>query len=318
MTNKNKLNFLIIISIFLSITYLFISVDYHYLTYVMSIRIPKFLSILITGFCIGTASIAFQTIINNRLVTPCLLGMNSLYSLIHTSVVLVFGVSSIVVLNKNLSFLIDLVLMGGSALLIYGYVFKKTNYNILYILLIGTVLSTLFTSITDTMIRAIDPNEYAVLQDSILAGFGSAKMSQILFALILMALVALIFWKDLTLLVVTSLGKNQAINLGINYDKSTMRLLVAVTLYITIATAMIGMISFLGFIIANLSKELFKTYKHKYLMLGSFLCGIIVLLLGQIIIEHVFEFTTVITVFINLFGGLYFLYLIFKNREKLA
>ena len=52
----------------------------------MKIRTPKLIVMLITAFSIGGASLVFQSIINNTIVTPCLLGMNSLYTLIHTAV----------------------------------------------------------------------------------------------------------------------------------------------------------------------------------------------------------------------------------------
>ena len=54
----------------------------------------------------------FQSIINNTIVTPCLLGMNSLYTLIHTSVVFFLGSGSLFASNANVSFAVDLVLMG--------------------------------------------------------------------------------------------------------------------------------------------------------------------------------------------------------------
>ena len=126
--------------------------------------------------------------------------------------------------------------------------------------------------------------------------------------------VTLIFRRDLLLLDVITLGKHQAINLGVDYDRSITRLLIGVTLYIAIATALVGPISFLGLIIANISRQLFKTYRHSYLMLGSALIGIIILIVGQALIEHILNFSTTISVFINLFGGIYFLYLVLKNR----
>ena len=46
--------------------------------------------------------------------------------------------------------------------------------------------------------------------------------------------------KDLALLDVLTLGKDQAINLGVDYDKSIRRLLLGVTLSIAVATAMVG------------------------------------------------------------------------------
>ena len=128
--------------------------------YAMKIRTPKLIVMILTAFAIGGASIVFQSVINNRIVTPCLLGMNSLYTLIHTSVVFFAGSSSILAANANLSFAADLIIMGVTATLIYSYFFKKTKHNVLYVLLIGTVLTSLFSSIQTTLTRVMDPNEY--------------------------------------------------------------------------------------------------------------------------------------------------------------
>ena len=64
--------------------------------------------------------------------------------------------------------------------------------------------------------------------------------------------------KELALLDVLTLGKDQAINLGVDYDRCIRRLLLGVTLCIAVATAMVGPISFLGLIIANLSRQLLQ------------------------------------------------------------
>ncbi len=305
---------LTIVAIGLMLTYQFVYVDMKFFEYAMHIRTPKLLSILIAAFCIGYATIVFQTVINNRIVTPCLLGMNSLYILIHTAVAFIFGTASIFVTNKNITFTIDIIMMSILATIIYGYLFKKTKFNVLYVLLAGTVMATLFTSMSNTMIRILEPNEYDVLLTSLIAGFSHVNYELIYYAVGLIIVIAIIFAKEIKLLNVLVLGRNQAINLGINYDKTVMKLLIGVTLLITIATALVGPISFLGLIIANVSRELFKTHRHNYLMFGSFLAGVIVLLAGQILIEHVFNFSTVIPVFINFFGGIYFIYLITKNK----
>ncbi len=312
--NKIKLAIMGIISLALILVYEFIAIDLRFFEFAIKIRTPKLMTILIAAFCIGMATIVFQSVINNRVVTPCLLGMNSLYTLIHTVIAFIAGTTSILVVNKNLSFIVDVIAMGIAATLIYGFLFKKTKHNILYVLLAGTVMATLFTSITNTMIRAMDPNEYATLQDKLIAGFNNANTEIITMAIIMIIVALIVFRKDFKVLDVITLGKNQAINLGVDYNKTITRLLLLVTILIAIATALVGPISFLGLIIANIAREMFKTYKHSYLIAGSILSGVIVLLLGQILIEHVFSFSTVISVFINLFGGIYFLYLIIKNK----
>lgn len=278
-------------------------------------RTIRLIAIVIAGFAIGAASIVFQSVINNNIVTPCLLGMNSLYTLVHTLIAFFVGTSSVFFINSNLNFGLNLIVMVVISYLIYGIMFKKTKYNVLYILLIGTVLSSLFGSIQSSIIRIMDPNEYDTLLISLTASFESVNSSIIIMSIVLLLAVGFLFIKDIKLLNVLTLGKNQAINLGVDYDKSTRRLLIAVTLYIAIATAMVGPISFLGLITANLARQLFKTYKHKYLISGTILISIVVLLIGQIIVERVVSYTVPVSVFITLGGGIYFLFLIYKNRK---
>lgn len=316
--NRKKLLGLFILVLIASALYMLVEVNFaneKLFNYAMKIRTPKLLVMLIAAFAIGGASIVFQSIINNTIVTPCLLGMNSLYSLIHTSVVFFVGSGSILAVNANLSFIVDLLLMGVIATIIYSYLFKKTNHNVLYVLLIGTVLTSFFTSIQTTLTRVMDPNEYDTLLSSLVASFNNINSEIIMFSLILLAV--LIFWlrKDLALLDVITLGKHQAINLGVDYDRCIRRLLLGVTLCIAIATAMVGPISFLGLIIANLSRQLLKTYRHSQLILGSTFFGMIVLVGGQMIVEHIFTYSVPISVFITVSGGLYFLYLLLKSRR---
>ena len=316
--NRKKLLGLFILVLIASALYMLVEVNFaneKLFNYAMKIRTPKLLVMLIAAFAIGGASIVFQSIINNTIVTPCLLGMNSLYSLIHTSVIFFVGSGSILAVNANLSFIVDLLLMGVIATIIYSYLFKKTNHNVLYVLLIGTVLTSFFTSIQTTLTRVMDPNEYDTLLSSLVASFNNINSEIIMFSLILLA--ALIFWlrKDLALLDVITLGKHQAINLGVDYDRCIRRLLLGVTLCIAIATAMVGPISFLGLIIANLSRQLLKTYRHSQLILGSTFFGMIVLVGGQMIVEHIFTYSVPISVFITVSGGLYFLYLLLKSRR---
>ena len=122
-------------------------------------------------------------------------------------------------------------------------------------------------------------------------------------------------WEDLKLLDVITLGKAQAINLGVDYDRTVRRLLLGVVLCIAIATAMVGPISFLGLIIANLGRQLMKTYRHTHLILSSALIGMLVLVAGQCLVEHVFAYAIPVSVFITVGGGVYFLYLLLTKKK---
>lgn len=316
--NIIKLIVIALIAIIIVAAFLFIGVKFHnhkLLRYAMKLRIPKVIAMIITAFAIGAATIIFQSVINNTIVTPCLLGMNALYTLIHTSVVFVLGSGSILFTNDNLSFLVDLVLMGIIATVVYSWLFKMTGHNVLYVLLVGTVLTSFFSSIQSTLTRVMNPNEYDTLLTSLVASFSNINSEIIIFSVIILALIGVIFRKELALLDVITLGKEQAINLGVDYDRCIRRLLLAVTLCIAVATAMVGPISFLGLIIANISRQLLKTYRHTQLIAGAALMGVIALIGGQFIVERVFVYSIPISVFITVAGGIYFLYLILKGSR---
>ena len=306
--NVRKVTLLALLVLLAAVCYMVVAVNFgsqQLMLYSMKIRTPKLVVMLITAFAIGGASIVFQSIINNT----------SLYTLIHTAVVFFAGSGSLLARSANLSFAADVILMGIVATIIYSYLFQKTNHNVLYVLLIGTVLSSFFSSIQTTLTRVMDPNEYDSLLSTLVADFENINSEIIVFALVLLAGLIFVLRRDLALLDVLTLGKHQAINLGVDYDRSIRRLLLGVTLCIAVATAMVGPISFLGLIIANIARQLFKTYRHTYLILGSALVGMVVLVAGQLVVERIYHYAVPISVFITVGGGVYFLYLLLSNRR---
>lgn len=317
--NRRKLLLLALLVLIAIALYMTVGVRFdneRYMLYALRTRGSKVLVMILVSLCIGGASMVFQSIINNTIVTPCLLGMNSLYSLIHTAIVFLAGSGSLLARNANVAFAADLLLMGVIATFIYSYMFKKTHYNVLYVLLIGTVLSSFFSSIQTTMTRMMDPNEYDSLLATLVASFDNIKSELILMSAVMIVLVLFALRKELALLDVITLGKDQAINLGVDYDRVIRKLLLGVVLLIAIATALVGPISFLGLIIANLARQLLKTYRHTQLIAGSALFGMLLLIGGQLIVERVFRYAVPISVFITVGGGIYFLYLLLTQRKR--
>ena len=318
-SQTKKLLILAVLSLLAVAAYMLVNVNFakpKLFQYSMRLRTPKVLAMVITAFAIGGASIVFQSVINNTIVTPCLLGMNALYTLIHTAVVFTAGSASLLATHANAAFAVDLVIMSAVATTVYGYLFKKTGHNVLYVLLIGTVLSSFFGSMQSTMTRIMDPNEYDNLLATLVASFSNINAEIILLSVVVLAGIVFALRRVLALLDVLTLGKEQAINLGVDYDRCIRRLLLGVTVCIAVATAMVGPISFLGLIIANLSRQLLKTYRHTQLILGSALFGVIVLVGGQLIVEHVYSYAIPVSVFITIGGGVYFLYLLLRTRRR--
>ncbi|MBQ6836181.1 MAG: iron chelate uptake ABC transporter family permease subunit [Clostridia bacterium] len=282
--------------------------------YIMSLRMPTLVCMVIASVAIGAATLVFQSIVNNRIVTPALLGMNSIYSFLHTAAVFIFGTGSALYLNANLAFGVDLVLMGVVATFVYWHLFKKTGHNILYIMLIGTVLSSLFGSIQSSMIRIMDPDEYDALLNSLVADFNNVNGEIIAFSIIALIIIWAVLYRDLKQLDVIAMGRDQAINLGVDYDNCIRRLLFGVVCCIAVATATIGPVSFLGLIVANLSRQILRTYKHSHLIVGAGLMGMIALIGGQLVSQHIFHFTVPVSTFVTIAGGLYFLYLLLFKK----
>lgn len=318
--NTIKLMVLTLLVVFACAMYLLTNAHFNnaeLFRYILSLRIPTLLTMLIAAITIGCATIIFQTIINNRIVTPCLLGMNSMYTLVHTAVIFIVGSNSVLATNSNLSFGIDLMVMAFVATFVYSFMFHKTGNNVLYILLIGTVLSSFLGSIQSTMIKVMDPNEYDTLLTTLVADFNHVNAEIIIFSVLILIALFLFLRKDFMLLDVMALGKAQAINLGVDYNRTLRKLLLGVVLCISVATAMVGPISFLGLIVANLTRTFLKTHRHKLLIYGSALIGILTIIFAQMISQHVFHYAVPISIFITIGGGIFFLYLLLFKKGDL-
>lgn len=69
--------------------------------------------------------------------------------------------------------------------------------------------------------------------------------------------------------------------------------------------------------IANLARQLLKTHKHSYLIIGSSLMGMLTVIGGQLISQHVFSYAVPISTFITIGGGIYFLYLLLLGKGEI-
>ena len=281
----------------------------------LSLRIPKVLGILIAGGTISVASILFQTITNNRIITPSIIGLDALYNLVQTFVVFIFGSTSIFMVNKTINFLSSGILMILLAMLLFKAVLNNSKNNIFFLLLVGTVVGTLFRSLSSFMQVIIDPNEFDALQAKLFASFSLVNSEIIFIAIIILILIAMFLYKDFKMLDVMSLGREQAINLGVNYDKFSKKILMVVAILVSLSTALVGPITFLGILVVNLTYEITKTYKHSVLLIVGTLISVIALVGGQLLVERVFVFNTTISIIINFIGGVYFINLLLRESK---
>jgi iron complex transport system permease protein len=283
--------------------------------YALPRRVIKIIAIIVVGCAIAFSTVIFQTVTNNKILTPSILGLDSMYMLIQTGVIFIFGSTHIMIMNKNLNFLITLAAMLIFASLLFKFMFKK-NRNIYFLLLIGIIFGTLFGSMSSFMQVLIDPNEFQIIQNKMFASFNNVNTDLLTLAIILMIAAMIYFMRFLKYLDVMSLGRDQAINLGVDYDFVTKRVLIVVTVLISISTALIGPITFLGLLVANVAYQFIKSYQHKHILPGAMLISVIALVGGQFIVERIFTFSTTLSVIINFVGGVYFIYLLLKENKS--
>lgn len=315
MSNKGKILALAALAILLAASFVFLDIGSNW-EYVFPRRVKKILAIVLTGGVIAISTIVFQTITNNRILTPSIIGLDSLYMLIQTFLVFLFGSMNLTVANKNINFIISVGVMILFAGFLYRLIFKKEGQNIYFLLLVGMIFGIFFESLSTFMQVLIDPNEFLVIQDRMFASFNQVNTDILFIAIILMLAAGVYFSRFIKYLDVLSLGKEQAINLGVDYDCVVKRLLFVIAIFVSISTALVGPITFLGLLVANVAYQLFHTYQHKYLIPGSVLISIIALVGGQLIVERVFTFSTSLSVIINFIGGVYFIYLLLKENKS--
>lgn len=312
--NKKRIIFLALLSLGLALAFVLIGLTRDNYSYLLSLRLPKVLAIVITAIATAFATSIFQTIANNPILTPSILGLDSLYLLIQTLVVFYFGSSSIFVINKNVNFFTALILMIVMASLIYGYILKRNKDNLMKLLLVGMVLSSLFSSISSFLQMVIDPNEFLIIQDKMFASFNNVNTKILALASLIVIVSSTYVFLNNKTLDVLNLGRDNAINLGIDYEKTVRILLFQVVVLVSVSTALVGPITFLGLLIVNLARHLSRDYGHSQLLITSSLLAIIALLAGQLIAERILNFSVPISIIINFLGGIYFIYLLVKEN----
>jgi len=312
---KLKISLLVAAAALLIIVFLTIDAGGHW-DYVLPRRGKKILAIVLTGGAIAFSTLVFQTITNNRILTPSIIGLDSLYLLIQTVIVFVFGSMTLTMMNKNVHFLLSVGMMVLFAGVLYKILFKREGRNIYFLLLVGIIFGTFFSNIASFMQMLIDPNEFFTVQNKMFASFNNVRSELLILAIVLIAAAVAYFMRYAKYLDVLSLGKEHAINLGVSYDFVVKRMLLVVSILVAVSTALVGPITFLGLLVVNVTYQYIKTFRHRLLIPSAMLISIIALVGGQLVVERVFTFSTTLAVIINFIGGSYFIYLVLKENKS--
>lgn len=282
--------------------------------YALKNRSLQIAAIVIVAICIAVSTIIFQTLCNNKILTPAIIGLDSLYMLLQSALVFSLGSANLSVYKNDINFLITLACMVVFSLGLYKILFSSDK-SIYLIMLLGLIFGTLFSTLSSFFEILIDPDEFMVIQGRMFASFDNVAFDVLALAYIVTLLSFVWIFRYMKFLDPLSLGKDLSINLGINYQKISKHLMIIIAILTSISTALVGPITFLGLLVVNITYELFKSSKHSILLLACVLISILALLGGVFFVSRVFDYNTTISVIINFLGGIYFIYLVLKGNK---
>ncbi len=316
MSNKKKILILFILILLVCGLSLFLGINQDNIDYFLPRRIKKILAMAICSYCIGYSAVSFQTITNNKILTPSVIGLDSLYMFVQTIIVYFFGSRTLSMMSGYLNYFLSLAFMLVFSFILFFILFLRENKNLYFLILAGMIVGNLFGGMSTFMQVILDPNEFLILQGRMFASFSTINEELLLISTSIIVLLFFITIKNYNTLDVLALGKDNAINLGVNYNSFVLKNLIVITILIAVSTALVGPITFLGILVASISREVLNTYKHTYRITFAVLIGFFSLVLGQFLVEKVFEFNSTVSTIINFIGGIYFIYLILKEARK--
>lgn len=298
---------LIVITIFMTIN---LGNNLHY---ILVRRGYILFTMVIVAFAASIATVLFQSVTNNRILTPSLMGFEALFILIQTIIVFFYNGTSSYWVFSIIKFIGESCLLVAFSVLLYRWLFSSVHFNINLILMIGIVLGTLFRSASTLLQRLLDPNEFSVLQSRMFATFTRAAPELIWFSAFVIFFFGFILWRKRYVFDVLALGRTHAINLGVDYQRIVTTTLLLVSILVAVSTALVGPLTFLGLMVANLAYLLAGSSQHRYILPTAFLLAIIALIGGQLILEYGLNMAGSLSVILEFIGGIFFIYLVLKR-----
>lgn len=276
--------------------------------------IPALIGMAAAAALIAVISLCFQTITQSRILTPSMIGFDSVFIGTQTLLVFMFGAESKVFANPYLNYLFSAAVMILVSVLMYGAVLRKNRNNLVFLLMFGLVLSGVVRNSARYLQVIMNPKDFNQVQAATSVNVNNMNTNIIFLALpVMLAVIAVILLRHKTYNVM-SLGPDNAKSLGVNYLSELNLSLLLVSVGMSIATALIGSLAFLGLLAVNITRELLKTHKHLTLFLGSAGFAALTLILGQALVE-LLQGAVPVTAIIDLAGCSYMFYLILKENR---
>lgn len=257
------------------------SQDEVYREIILNHRLPKALTAILTGAALSVAGVLMQTLFQNPLAGPDVLGVTSGASL--GVALLTLGTSSLPLWMITGWGQVAAAIAGAVCVLLLVIVVSVKVSNAVSLLIIGMMFGSFSGAIVSILQSVSNPD---TLKLFITWTFGSLSAVDWDYMLIMAPiiglglLVALLLQKQLNVFL---LGQNYASGLGISVSRLRLFAILATALLAGTSTAFTGPIAFIGITIPHVARGLFGTPNHHVILPASILCGAVIMLLCDLI-----------------------------------
>ncbi|QGU06680.1 Iron-uptake system permease protein FeuC [Corynebacterium occultum] len=276
-------------------------------------RMESVFVMAIVAVCQALATVSFQTVTNNRIITPSIMGFEALYTVIHTTTVFLFGATALLATRNLEMFLGQMAVMVLLSLALYSWLLTGKRGNMHAMLLVGIVIGGGLGSLSTFMQRALTPSEFDVLSARLFGSVNNAETEYFPIAIPLVLIAGVLLVLNSRNLNVVSLGRDTTTNLGMNHRRNSIYTLILVSVLMAVSTSLVGPMTFLGFLVATLAYQFADTYDHRYIFPMAVLLGFVVLTGSYFIMNHIFNAQGVVSIIIELIGGSVFLIVILRK-----
>lgn len=285
------------------------------LGFILSLRLTKLAALCVVGGAIGTATVLFQTIAANRMLTPGIVGFDALFVFIQTMLVLTLGGIGFAGLPSLAQFGIETFVLVATALALFSVLLRKGADDILRLVLTGVIMGVLLRGLAGLAQRLLDPSEFAIVQQASFATFSGVDQKQLVIASVILILCFGVAMRLARFLDIVALGRNVALPLGLDYDRVVFAALGLVALLVATSTALVGPITFLGLLASSLAHAALPTWRHAKLLPAAAMIGATILVAGQFVFERLLGLQSTLTVIVEFAGGLLFLFLVLRRPK---
>jgi len=250
---------------------------------IMGRTIPAIIGMTAAGGIIAIVSLAFQTITQSRILTPSMIGFDSVFIGTQTLLVFLFGSFTPFFMNPIHNFFVTSGVMVVISMLMFGAILRRGKNNIIFLLLFGLVLSGIVSNGARYLQSLMSFHDFYQVQAATAVTVMNMNTDVIHIAWPIIIVVAVWMMMRHKTFDVMSLGAEQAKSLGVSYHREMNYALILISIGMSVATAMIGSLTFLGLLVVNASRELLKTHKHLPLFICSTGVAILTLVMGSAI-----------------------------------